>query len=94
MGSNKPIFANKTEADIILGREFEKLLGKNFINILSEKNVKKYAHGQITKDFIKANSGGISQYFYICGPPPMMDAIEKQLEQLKVNKKRLVKEVF
>jgi NAD(P)H-flavin reductase len=36
-----------------------------------------YKYGQITEDFIKANSGGINKIFYICGPPPMMDAMVK-----------------
>jgi ferredoxin-NADP reductase len=56
--------------------------------------VKGYAHGQITEDFLKANSGGINQYFYVCGPPPMIDAIEKQLLHLKVDEKHIVKEEF
>ncbi len=94
IGNNKLIFANKTKADIILEHEFKKLLGNNFINILSEKKEAGYAYGQITLDFLKANSGGINQYFYVCGPPPMIEAIEKQLVQLKVDGKHIVKEEF
>ena len=30
----------------------------------------------------------------ICGPPPMMDAIEKQLADLKIDEKLIIKEVF
>ena len=44
IGQNKLIFANKTKADIILKSEFEKLLGKNFINILSNEKTDDYAH--------------------------------------------------
>lgn len=94
IGNNKLIFANKTKGDIILEQEFKELLGNNFINILSDENVKGYAHGQINLDFLNANTGGINQHFYICGPPPMMDAIEKQLEHLKVDVKHIVKEEF
>ena len=94
IGNNKLIFANKTKADIILEKEFKNLLGKNFINILSDEKIQGYAHGEITKDFIKANSGGIDQLFYICGPPPMMEAIEKQLANLHINEKSIVKEAF
>jgi ferredoxin-NADP reductase len=61
---------------------------------LSDEKVKGYAHGQITEDFLKANSGGINQYFYVCGPPPMTDAVEKQLLHLKVDEKHIVKEEF
>ncbi|MFA5329543.1 MAG: flavodoxin reductase [Prolixibacteraceae bacterium] len=89
---NKLIFANKTKKDIILETEFETLLGKNFINILSDEIVDGYAHGQIDKDFLKANIAGFNQQFYICGPPPMMDAIEKQLANLGVAKKAITVE--
>lgn len=94
IGNNKLIFANKTKNDIILEAEFAALLGTNFINILSDEKVAGYANGQITKDFIQANSGGTNKLFYICGPPPMMDAIEKQLADLNVDKKSIIKEAF
>ena len=94
IGNNKLIFANKTKDDIILEDEFKKLLGTNFINILSDEKVDGYANGQITKDFIKANCGGTNKLFYLCGPPPMMEAIEKQLAELNVDNKSIVKEAF
>ncbi|MCP9769894.1 flavodoxin reductase [Lacihabitans sp. LS3-19] len=94
IGNNKLIFANKKKADIILEAEFDKLLGYNFINILSDEKVEGYANGYITEDFIKTNCGGIDKLFYLCGPPPMMDAIEKQLADLAVNKKSIIKEAF
>ena len=94
MGNNKLIFANKTKSDIILEQEFKKLLGNNFINILSDEKIDGYANGQITEDFIKANICEINKYFYVCGPPPMMDAIEKQLSNLHIKEKFIIKEVF
>ena len=94
IGSNKLIFANKTKGDIILEKEFNSLLGANFINILSDEKVEGYAHGQISEDFIKANYTSSTKNVYVCGPPPMMEAIEKQLAHLKIDKKQIVKEVF
>jgi predicted ferric reductase len=94
IGNNKLIFANKTRDDIILEDEFKKILGINFINILSDEKVDGYANGRITKDFIHANCGGTNKLFYLCGPPPMMEAIEKQLADLHVDKKSIVKEEF
>ncbi len=93
-GDNKLIFSNKTKADIILEQEFKDLLGEHFINILSEEKLNGYANGQITEDFIKAHSGGINKLFYVCGPPPMMDAIEKQLKNLQVDENSIIKEAF
>ncbi len=94
IGESKLIFANKTPADIILEKEFKKLLGNNFINILSEQKVNGYAHGQITMDFLQDNFGGINQYFYLCGPPPMIEFVEKQLQDLNVSDKHIIKEEF
>ena len=94
IGNNKLIFANKTKADIILEEEFKKLLGNNFINILSDEKAHGYANGQITEAFIKAHCGGLNKIFYICGPPPMMEAIEKQLANLRVHERSIVKESF
>lgn len=94
LGKNKLIFANKTKSDIILEEEFREILGKNFINILSDEKTKEYAHGQVTEDFIKDNCLSLKSYFYLCGPPPMMDAVVKQLANLKVAEDHIVKEEF
>jgi ferredoxin-NADP reductase len=94
IGNNKLIFANKTKADIIHEMEFKKMLGSNFINILSDEKVDGNATGFITQDFIKKYSDGINKMFYICGPPPMMDAVESQLKNLYVKEKSIIKEAF
>jgi len=94
IGNNKLIFANKTKADIILEQEFKELLGDNFINILSDEKVDGYANGFITEDFLRKNISSAGSYFYLCGPPPMMDAVEKELNNLQVNEKMIVKEAL
>lgn len=86
IGNNVLVFANKTRADIILENEFTELLGDAFINILSDEKSPGYHYGMITEDFLKANLSGFDQQFYVCGPPPMMDALLKQLTNLGVGK--------
>ena len=93
-GDNKLIFANKNKKDIILKNEFEDMLGSNFINILSDEKTQEYDHGFITKDFLKKHIEGTGKYIYICGPPPMMEALEKHLKDLDVKKKHIIKESF
>lgn len=93
-GNNKLIFANKTRVDIILEEEFTKLLGKNFVNILSDEKVDGYANGLITEDFLKANINTTDGPIYVCGPPPMMEAIEKHLYELQIKEKQIIKEAF
>lgn len=94
VGNNKLIFANKAKADIILEQEFKNLLGKNFINILSDEKVNGYAYGYITEEFLKPNITDLKKKFYLCGPEAMMEAVEKQLSNLGVDAKSIIKEEF
>lgn len=94
IGNNKLIFANKAKTDIINEVEFKKILGVNFINILSDEKAKEYAHGLITEDFLKQCGIDLKKHVYVCGPPSMMDAIEQQLLNLNVDKQLIVKEEF
>ena len=90
--SNLLLFANKTRKDIILEPELNTLLSGNVINILSEENIKGYKHGLITetilKELIQPND-----ILYLCGPPPMTDAVTKYLSNLGVSDKSVVMEV-
>lgn len=92
MGGNQLIFANDKEEDIINKEEFENILGDSFINILSLEKPDKYEHGYITEDFIKSKVSDFTQYFYLCGPPPMMKAVEIILVNLHVDPKTIIKE--
>jgi len=92
IGDNKLIYANKTRDDIILKYEFHYLLGKNFINILSDEVAKGYAQGFITENFLKEHIINFNKNIYLCGPPPMMEAVEKILAGLNVDEKRIIKE--
>ncbi len=94
LDNNKLIFANKTSKDIILKNEFEALLGNNFINILSEEKTDQYKFGFITKEFLQAVVKNLNQFFYLCGPDPMIESVEKMLYDLNVDKSNIVKEKF
>jgi ferredoxin-NADP reductase len=94
IGNNKLIFANKTKNDIILEQEFEIMLGENFINILSDEKADKYFHGMISEDFLKDHITGRTENVYLCGPPPMMEAVEKFLSNLQIDESLIVKEAF
>jgi ferredoxin-NADP reductase len=93
IGSNILIFANKTRADIIDEANFRKILGSAFINILSDEKVDGYANGMINEEFLKGNVKNFKQQFYVCGPPPMMDAVLGQLNKLGVGENAVTVEV-
>jgi ferredoxin-NADP reductase len=83
-GGNLLIFANKKREDIISEIELRKLLGKNFVNILSDEKADGYYYGFITKSFLESIITDINITFYVCGPPPMMESVLKQLAGLGV----------
>ncbi len=91
---NKLIFANQRERDIILKSDFEKWLGNDFINILSEERNSKYTHGVIDKQYIKDQVEDLNKKFYVCGPPPMMDSVVDALKDLDVKKEAIITEDF
>ncbi len=93
IAGNKLIFANKTKADIIHEQELKDLLGDSFINILSDEAITGYEHGMITQKFLKENIGSVDKIFYVCGPPPMMDAIQGYLTNLGVGENAVVVEI-
>lgn len=94
LSGNRLIFANSKKQDIIKKEEFQSILGDDFRNILSQEDVKPYAHGRIDTKYLKDNITRLEDYFYICGPEPMMDAVEDSLKELGVNENQIVKEVF
>ncbi len=91
---NKLIFANKEKADIILENHYHVVLEDNFINVLSNEKVEGYEHGYISAELIKKHSAEDLKYYYLCGPPPMMKAVEEQLKTLGIAEEFVVKEGF
>ena len=92
--NNQLFFSNKTISDIILKDEFEKILGGNFINIISKEKTSQYTSGIMDENFLNRTIKNLDQYFYICGPDPMIDSIAGILEKMGVEKKRIVREEF
>jgi ferredoxin-NADP reductase len=90
--NNIMLFANKTQADIILGKELSELLNGRLFHVLSEEKTEQYPFGFITKELLKSHINDGNQYFYVCGPMPMMNAVEKQLAELEVPSDKIVKE--
>lgn len=94
LGKSKLIFANRAKADIIMEEHFNQLLGEKFINILSDEELEGYEHGYVSQELIQKHSAPDLKFYYICGPPPMMNAVEKQLAALGIDENHIVKEGF
>jgi len=92
IGDNKLIFSNKTEQDIILEDEFSKMLGDNFINVITDEHTDQYINldGFIDKEFLAEQIDDFDQPFYVCGPPAFNDAMMKYLKELGADPNELV----
>ncbi|MEQ5789438.1 flavodoxin reductase [Muricauda sp. NFXS6] len=92
MSNNTLIFANKTVKDIFLEDWFSSLLGSNFLNILSKEDAEKYAHGHIDEKYLKDTVSDFLQYFYVCGPPKMIESVVEDLKKLGAKDDKIVTE--
>jgi len=92
LSGNRLIFANSREKDIINREELESMLGDDFLNILSKEDVESCAHGRIDENYLKKNITSKDDWFYVCGPEAMMDAVIDALENLGVKKDSIIKE--
>ena len=94
LGKNKLIFSNRTTKDIILKDEFEKMLGKNFINTITNEKTEKYDNRKMDESYLTEKIKDLSQYFYICGPDAMIESIKEILLHLAADKNKIVIEEF
>ncbi len=85
-------FANKTESDIILCDELRQMLGNKAHFVLSREAADGCQTGRIDQEYLRGQLDNLDQYFYICGPPPMVENTLRVLKILGVNKEQIVTE--
>lgn len=79
------LFANKTDKDIILKEELDKLLGENATYVITDQEDTKYTNAYLNKEFLKSSIQDFNSRFYVCGPPEMTKDIKGSLEELGAN---------
>jgi ferredoxin-NADP reductase len=90
IGTNILMFSNKTEADIILKDEFENMLHRNFINIITQQPDTGYYNKHIDKTFLQKEIKDFKQKFYVCGPDVFTKNILDALQELGADAETLV----
>ncbi|MBV9961703.1 MAG: flavodoxin reductase [Parafilimonas sp.] len=90
IGNNVLIFSNQTEDDIILKDEFEKILGKNFINVITRQPETNYYYGHVDKFFLEKEIKDFNQQVYVCGPDEFTKNILDSLKELGADAEMLV----
>ena len=76
------IYSNKTDKDIILKEELDKLLNKNTTYVITDQDDTKYTKGYLNKEFLKDHIKDLDGRFYVCGPPKMTEEINNILKKL------------
>ncbi|HKK73791.1 MAG TPA: hypothetical protein VJ953_01855 [Saprospiraceae bacterium] len=87
---NQLLFSNKTEKDVIMETDFEKMLGQSFLSTLTRENTAGHEHGRIDMSFLKDHINDFAQHFYVCGPDKMVKDINELLKQLGAKADALV----
>lgn len=77
----KLIYSNKTDKDIILKAELDKLL-HNTTYVITDQDDTDYTRGYINEEFLKDHITDLSQRFYVCGPPEMTEEVNDILKKL------------
>ena len=92
------LWANRTENDIVFRDELNQMPGTiQTAHILSDPDADwNGARGFITADWIREQAGDLLDQaeIFLCGPPPMMDAVLAALKSLNVPARRIHHERF
>ncbi len=94
------LYGNRSESDIVFKKELEELKKQNknlkVVFILNEaSNAWKGATGVINAEMVKKEVPDYKErVFYVCGPPPMVQAMEKLIKDLGLPPAQLKLEAF
>jgi ferredoxin-NADP reductase len=70
------------------------MLGDNFINTITEEKTGKFDHRIIDEIYLLEKIKNLDQYFYICGPDPMIESVKEKLLNMGVKEGKIVIEQF
>lgn len=84
------IFSNKAPRDVICERELRHVLGERCILTCTGATAPGYENRRVDRAFLEEMVSDFTQRFYVCGPPPFMDAINAALTDLGARSESLV----
>ena len=84
------IFSNKAPRDVICERELRHVLGERCILTCTGATAPGYENRRVDRAFLEEMVSDFTQRFYVCGPPPFMDAINAALTDMGARSESLV----
>jgi len=86
------LFANHTEADIILHDELNKMLGDNLVNIISHPGTPGVKGKIIDKELLSKYVNKETANYYVCGPDQFTEQMINYLKELGIVEEQIVYE--
>ncbi|MGB9094744.1 MAG: FAD-binding oxidoreductase, partial [Gallionella sp.] len=84
------IFSNKTPRDVICEKELRHVLGERCMLTCTGATAPGYEHRRVDHAFLEEKITDFKQRFYVCGPPPFMEAVNGALADLGARAESLV----
>ena len=84
------MFSNKTPRDVICEKELRHLLGERCLLLCTGVAAPGYVHRRVDRAYLEENLTDFDQHFYVCGPPPFMEAVNAALADLGARAESLV----
>jgi cytochrome-b5 reductase len=84
------IFSNKAPRDVICEKELRHLLGDRCILTCTGAATPGYEHRRVDRAFLEEKISDFDQRFYVCGPPPFMEAVNAALTDIGARAESLV----
>ena len=84
------MFSNKTPRDVICEKELRHLLGERCILLCTGAAAPGYEHRRVDRAFLEERIRDFKQRFYVCGPPPFMEAVNGALTEMGASAESLV----
>lgn len=84
------MFSSKTPRDVICEKELRHILGDRCLLTCTGAAAPGYEQRRIDRAFLEEKIQDFKQRFYVCGPPPFMEAVNMALADLGASAESLV----
>lgn len=89
-GGQTLIFSNRTPRDVICEKELRHMLGDRCMLTCTGVAAPGYENRRVDRAYLEEKITDFKQCFYVCGPPPFIDAINGALADLGARSESLV----
>ena len=86
------IFSNHSEKDLFLEKELRAVSDGKLLLTFTKEQVEGAEYGRINQLFLRKHVADFGQYFYVCGPPKMVESVKASLKELGAAPEKIITE--